>query len=180
MTEQDRDKRDEFDDDPDGPPSAEELLEAERLRRALDGELAHDRAGGKPAEDEPSPKGAELARAIVAAVRPEAIDPARNERLLQRALAKAPKRRGANVLYVAFGAATLAATAAAAVLGVGRFGGEDGRGGEVPALAASRPVDDLFTEKFPATGGTSARVDRIAMAREKDFRANEFARWGIR
>jgi hypothetical protein len=171
MTDQDRDKLGEFEDDPEGPPSAEELAEAERLRRALAFELS---------EDEPAPKGAELARAIVAAVRPEPIDPARNEVLIQKALAKAPKRRGTNVLYVAFGAATLAVAAAAAVLGIGSFGRDDGRIPEPLALAASRPADDLFTEKFPTTGGTSARVDRIAMARERDYRDNQFARWGIR
>lgn len=170
MTERDRERAFALDDDPDGTPTAEELLEAERLRSALDGQRA---------EGEPSPAGAELARAIVAAVRPEPIDLARSEALLERALARRGERRRGNVLYVAFGAAALVASAAAAVLAVRGFG-EDARGRELPELATSRSADDLFGAAFPKTGGTSARVDRIAMARRKDYRANQFARWGVR
>ena len=47
-----------------------------------------------------------------------------------------------------------------------------------PALAFSRSAADLFPEGIPRSGGTTDRVDRIALARAQDLRQNQFARWG--
>jgi hypothetical protein len=46
----------------------------------------------------------------------------------------------------------------------------------------SRSTDDLFDphKEFPKTGGESARIDRIAMARTSDLRQNRFAAWGVK
>ena len=48
------------------------------------------------------------------------------------------------------------------------------------AVAVSRSTQPLFPERFPATGGETSRIDRIAMARGADLRDNEFAKWGVR
>ena len=48
------------------------------------------------------------------------------------------------------------------------------------ASAVSRSTQALFPERFAATGGETARIDRIAMARATDLRDNEFAKWGVR
>jgi hypothetical protein len=58
-------------------------------------------------------------------------------------------------------------------------------GSDLTAVAAyvpSRSTDDLFDPgaQFPKTGGESARIDRIAMARTTDLRQNRFAAWGVR
>lgn len=52
----------------------------------------------------------------------------------------------------------------------------------VAAYVPSRSTDDLFDRntQFPKTGGESARIDRIAMARASDLRQNRFAAWGVR
>ncbi len=57
--------------------------------------------------------------------------------------------------------------------------------GDLTAVAAyvpSRSTDDLFdpNAQFPKSGGESARIDRIAMARTSDLRQNRFAAWGVR
>ena len=47
----------------------------------------------------------------------------------------------------------------------------------------SRQFLHLSALNFPGhcrTGGTSARVDRIASARERELRANRYAAWGVR
>lgn len=152
--------------DPLASPSEEELVESERLRRALEGDGDHPQAA--------------LARALRVAAMPPAADGAATGRALRRAnlvAESAPKR---NVVYVTFGAiaATLAVAAAALLLvrPVER---------EAPALAApgtalvpSRSTQQLFSEKFE-TSDTSARVDRIASARERELRSNRYALWGV-
>ena len=50
----------------------------------------------------------------------------------------------------------------------------------LPALAVSRSTQALFSDRFAPTGGETARIDRIAMARAADLRDNEFAKWGVR
>ena len=49
-----------------------------------------------------------------------------------------------------------------------------------PVFAMARSTAELFPEGIPRTGGTTARVDRIASARAQDFRQNQFARWRTR
>lgn len=47
------------------------------------------------------------------------------------------------------------------------------------SLVKARSTTPLFDEPFK-TGESSARIDRIAMARASDYRANRFAAWGVR
>ncbi len=51
-------------------------------------------------------------------------------------------------------------------------------------LAHMRSTAPLFQEPFkagePTTKATTARIDRIAMARSGDYRNNRFAKWGVR
>jgi hypothetical protein len=46
-------------------------------------------------------------------------------------------------------------------------------------LARARSTQPLFGEPFKA-GETSARIDKIALARASDYRDNRFAKWGVR
>ncbi|MBI5533215.1 MAG: hypothetical protein HY898_10890 [Deltaproteobacteria bacterium] len=141
-------------------PTPEEVREAQALREALEGHGEHELA--------------ELAGALKFAHDPPEIDPALNETLVRAAIARA-HRSGSRVVYVAFGAATALALAAAVALLVTRGGVE-----RAPELALSRSTQSLFDAPFPRQGGTSARVDRIAEARARDYRANLFARMGVR
>jgi hypothetical protein len=151
-----------------------EAAGAERLRAALDQDSDHPDAT--------------LARALRAAVAPEALEPARAEQILTQALSasgappQARQRKSGNLVYVVFGAGSAAlALAAAAVLLVR---------GAMPAaqleprashqaLAMSRSTAPLFTEKFSAAD-SSERVERITLVRERELRNNRFARWGVR
>jgi len=142
----------------------EELREAERLREALEGEGSHDLA--------------ELSRSLQSAWEPKDLDASQHEQLVRAAVDKSRRSSRGRVIYVSFGAAALAAAAAFAVL-VGRGVIEPG-GGSSAELVRSRSTQDLFGEPFPRQGGTSARMDRISGARGKDYRANLFARMGVR
>jgi hypothetical protein len=164
-------------DDPDAPPSEEELAASSALRDAL---------------DDPSAKGAEveLARSLRSAWSPRDIDPAQHAAIVKEALARheATRRRRATVVRVSFGASAVVALAAGVLLFV-----SSGRAppsfGPLPssdmsrsyaAVAVSRSTQPLFQDRFAARGGESGRIDRIAMARASDLRDNEFAKWGVR
>jgi hypothetical protein len=154
-------------DDPDAPPTEEELAAAEALARALD--------------DAGSPEAA-FAEALRAAHDPQDLPADRLDALVERALdAELPRQRG-RVIRVAFGAAAAVLAMAAATLLFLRTQQTDSPGAlpSAPTFAAARSAQDLFDEPFPRTGGTSARVDRIASARERDLRANRYAAWGVR
>jgi hypothetical protein len=164
MTEQ---PRGEWDDDPEGPPSPEEEAEARALAEALE---ARDAPAPHPARD--------LAEALRAAASPRPLDPARHDQLLARALAApagqlivVPARRWQRSAIVA----TALVAAACALLVLGKT-----RPPAPPALVASRSTQELFDEPFPRSGGSSARVDRIAAARGRELRHNRFASWGVR
>lgn len=150
-------------DDLDPPPSAQELAEAQRLARALEGQEEHLLAP--------------FAEALRAAHAPAPLDPARNEELIVQALADA--QRGGQVLSFRtrrWAWVGLLAAAACLALVLGRSLRRP-----VPvALTASRSTQELFTEQFPRQGGHSARVDRISEARSRELRENRFARWGVR
>jgi hypothetical protein len=166
--------------DPMAPPTAEEIVESERLRRALDGEIDHPDLA--------------LARALRAAVHP--ADPPAGRVLPAPPAAAAP---GANVVpfqrdraprtrrvYAAVGAvAGLAALAASALLFVVPAEKRSAPGAtlasapDLPELSVARSTQELFTEKFE-TGETSARVDRIAEVRARELRSNRYALWGVR
>jgi len=144
--------------DPFAPPSAEELRESERLRQALetgDGEHA----------------GAALARALRAATHPDSLGQEGSRRAAARAVPRRP-----NVVYVTFGAVTLAAAAAFAVL----FASPRlEKSAAAPELVRSRSTAELFHEPFEP-GQASARIDRIAVSREREWRDNQYALWGLR
>lgn len=146
-------------DDLDAPPTPEELLEAERLRASLDrGENT-------------------LADAIRAAHSPAPLSPETNDALIDAAVAALPQRKRSNVIRVAFGAATVLAAAAAAVAVVATRSLQPSQS---EALSRSRSTEELFDQPFPREGGTSSRIDRIASARQRDLRKNQYARWGVK
>ena len=144
--------------DPFAPPTADELRESERLRQALEtGDGAHP--------------GAALARALRAATHPDSLAPEENRRVAGRAVVRRP-----NVVYVTFGAVALAAAAAFAVL----FASPRlEKSAAAPELARSRSTAELFHEPFEP-GQASARIDRIALSREREWRDNQYALWGLR
>ncbi|HEX5101089.1 MAG TPA: hypothetical protein VFV94_16375 [Polyangiaceae bacterium] len=145
-------------DDPFAPASDEELRESERLRQALE-----------TGDDEHAD--AVLARALRAATNPEALPPERTREAAARALPRKP-----NVVFVAFGAAALAAAAALALL-IARP--PAAKTSPPVALARSRSTAELFSERFEP-GQASARIDRIASSREREWRDNQYALWGLK
>jgi len=145
--------------DPLAPPSAEELRESERLRQALE-------------TDDTDYAAAALARALRSAARPEALAPEAGRRAAERATPRRP-----NVVFVTFGAVALAAAAAFALLiATPRL---EMSSAPAPALARSRSTAELFHEPFEA-GQATARIDRIASSREREWRDNQYALWGLR
>jgi len=152
---------------PDAPPSDEELAEAEKLRDALE----------DPASAHPD---AELARALTAAWSPRDLAPREHRALVDRALVRRDQERHRRrVVRVSFGASAALALAACVALVVwsGKRPPSESR---TTALAVSRSTQPLFATTFAPVGGETARIDRIALAREADLRENEFAKWGVR
>jgi hypothetical protein len=169
-------------DDPDAPPTAEELEAARALAEALEG------------RGDDGLEAAGFASALRAAYDPRELDPARHETLLAKALGEraAPvirldeRRRVAARRALRWGGATgvLAAAAAAALVlwpGGRREPSLDAVASVAPPpeLAPSRSTQELFDEPFARSGGGSARIDRIAQARSRDLRQNRFRRWGV-
>jgi len=154
--------------DPLAAPSDLEIVESERLRRALEGDGDHPDAL--------------LARALRTAHAPSPILAPRAEQLVR---ATASPRRSGNVVFVAFGAAaaTVMAAAAAAMLFLGPVEREPAAASAVTvpsvAFAQSRSTTALFHERF-ATEDTSDRIDRIAAVRSRELRQNRYAQWGLR
>jgi hypothetical protein len=139
----------------DRPASEEEQRAAVALRDALDGKAIHPDLS--------------LVAAIRAAARPQPIAPARHDAMLRRALSH--RRR----TYGLVGAAGALALAAAAALVLWRA--------EPPLPSAgvrSRSAADLFQEQFPVVGGTTERVDRIAISRQRELRDSLFSAWETR
>jgi hypothetical protein len=156
-------------DDPDAPPTEEELAAAEALALALETNESDD---------------ALYAEALRAAHEPHDLPTERLDFLVERALdAELPRRRG-RVIRVAFGGAGAVAAlamAAAAMLFLRTQQADHATSpAAAPTFAAARSSQELFDEPFPRTGGTSERVDRIASARGRDLRANRYAAWGVR
>jgi hypothetical protein len=157
--------------------TAAERAAAERLRTDLEPGAA---SRGGVAE-------ADLARALYAAVRPRALDPARNEALIEAALRVPLRRREPVIRRITARPVTMAALAsvAAVAAGVALFVGQapaPPSGGTAAAFVRARSADDLFdaATPFPRRGEESARVDRIASARATDLRHNRFAAWGVK
>lgn len=142
-------------------PPAEELAGAAALREALDHGIAVPELAGLRA---------------AAGLLPNDVQ--RSSDLIERALATRRDRPRANVIYAAFGAASLAiAAAAAALLVVGTRDRSESAlqtHYELPRSAAP-----LFNEPFERRS-TSARIDVIAGARSRELRENRYLAWGIR
>lgn len=154
--------------DPLAAPTEDEQLAADALRAALDGDAALP----------PDSADAQLATLLRAAVAPSAPTDLSVERALRAAL---PRDGRSRALPVAAGVtATLLALAASVAIVVRSQHDDRAESGDLSAeLVTSRSTAALFHEKFePAE--TSARVDRIALARSKDLRANRYALWGVR
>lgn len=149
--------------DPFAPASEAERADSERLRRALDGQGEHPATA--------------LAATLSAAARPGALGSDTAKGLARKALGT---RHKTNVIFVTFGAAATLAIAAAVALLV-TFPAARHKLGGAPSerLFLSRSTAPLFDHKFD-TAGTTARIDRIARARERDLRANLYAEWGVR
>jgi hypothetical protein len=158
--------------DPFAPASEEELRASERLRRALD-------------EGDDSHADAALARALRAAVAPEAVSAPLQTRAQAGATARkdAPAGGGSsrgNVVYASFGALALAAAAAFVVwFALPREPANVGSAAVRPTLVQSRTTAPLFAEPFEP-GEATARIDRIAHSRERELRENRYALWGVR
>lgn len=159
------DPRDRFD-DPDAPPSEEEVAQAEKLRADLE-------------DPRRASELAEVARTLSAAWEPRDLSKEEHRALVEQAVSRPRTRaRGARVFRISFGAAAMVALAAGVLLVL--RGGPPGRGPAPLPLAVSRSTQELFDAQFAPTGGETGRIDRIAMARASDLRDNEFARWGVR
>jgi hypothetical protein len=151
-------------------PGPEELALAAELRDALEGnERATDpdvvvalRSAWSPAE-----LGADEHRAIVARALGEAGAGTGN------VVAFKPRARAVRVVVVT--TTTVLALAASVVVWITNAP----PGPSEAPLAKARSTQPLFGEPFKA-GETSARIDRIAIARSSDYRDNRFAKWGVR
>ena len=149
--------------DPFAPASEEEARESERLRQALEtGDESH--------------ADVRLLRALATAERPDALSPQASAKA-RAELERTKRSPGANVVYVTFGVAVLAAAAAFALVVGGGFGAEPSPKAE--RLVPSRSTTDLFEHEF-AQGETTERIDRIASARAHDLRENRYLLWGAR
>lgn len=151
----------------DAPASAEELR------------LAAELATGKPAD---------VVASLKAAWSPRELDVEEHRAILGRIIGVDPlakvapatsnvvpfgRRPGSFVRFATAGGAL--ALAASVVLWIVSQGS---RTAEAP-LAHARSTQPLFAEPFKA-GETSARIDKIALARASDYRDNRFAKWGVR
>lgn len=151
------------------PPTDEELAAAERLRASLETGTA-DHAD------------AELARSLRAAWSPAPLADHAHRAVVDRAIAPKAvvsldaRRAVARRIYA--GAASIVALAAGVLLWL-NTGNTGDHGRDEAPLAAARSTQSLFDEPFKP-GETSARIDRIAVARASDFRENRFAKWGVR
>lgn len=152
-------------------PTAEELEAATALREALEGHGDHPDA--------------ELARALRCAVNPPELSQLEHQAIIHQALRKLPNRKRAMTTAVVSAGTALALAAAIALL-VSKTLLEspsqlDARGMTATAsLVRSRSTQPLFDEPFPVQGGESARIDKIAGARQRDYRSNLFERMGVR
>lgn len=153
-----------------------EVEKAEALRRALGHADAHEDAhvdahAGGGADENGDPEGlADLAASLRAANAPTELSAKDHEEILSRAV-PAAKSGGGRVIRVTFGVVSTMAMAAALIL----YLRPSPPSSEAPiAWARSRSTAPLFSEPW-RRGEATARIDRIALAREHDFRENRFA-----
>ncbi len=155
----------------DSEPTEEELEASRQLRDALNGQGEH--------------ADAELARALQCAFDPRDLSQLEHQALVNRAVSRHAERKRGRIA-AALGTATALALAAGLALLLSRGIIDqspriEGQGTVAAAsLVRSRSTQPLFGEPFPAQGGSSGRIDRIAQARSRDYRANLFERLGVR
>ena len=155
------------------------------VARALGDEIAARRAEREAADrlraelsgEAPIHEGAVLEQIRLAA-KPSALDPAKNEALIEAALARGRRRAVVRRLAPVTIAFVTGITAIAA--GLALFVGAPR--GDASAVIRARSAAGLFdaSTPFPRSGEESQRIDRIAAARAGDLRANRFAKWGVR
>ncbi len=148
------------------PMSEEEVALAAELRDAL---------GGKSAAPD-------VVTALRSAWSPAALDDAEHRALVEKAIGDDHRkvvelpttRRPRPMRLAVVTTTTVLALAASVVVWLTSTPTQN----EAP-LARTRSTQPLFDEPFKA-GETSARIDRIAIARASDYRDNRFAKWGVR
>jgi hypothetical protein len=155
-----------------------ERASAEALRRALEG--SEDGSSPKTAAGDPEGL-AELAESLRAAYDPKALSTRDHEEILSRAVPAAKNGGRSNVIRVSFGVVSAMAIAAAMVFYLRPANVDPVGAKNAPpiAWARSRSTTPLFSEPWKR-GEATARIDRIALAREHDFRENRFAARRVR
>jgi hypothetical protein len=152
-------------------PTNEELRLAAELAAELEASTP-----GRSAND--------LVTALRAAWSPPALDPEEHRAIVARIVGASAKgtvvpfipKAGRVTRLVMVTTTTALALAASVVVWITTNPGP----AEAPlALARARSTQPLFAEPFRA-GETSARIDKIAIARAADYRDNRFAKWGVR
>jgi hypothetical protein len=156
-------------DDPDAPPSAEELAESERLRQELEDP-------GSTHED------VLLARELRLVVAPKPLEAATHRRILNRVLGDPASAQRRTTLWITGGALAAAAGVLLVMTTIGQDRGAPSATSDDygASLAHVRSTEDLFTQPFPKEQLTSQRIDIIAEARARDLRANRYAKWGVK
>lgn len=161
---------------PDAPVTDEEIAKAEELRAGLDARDARVEGrteAGHGVDD------AEWLRALASAWSPLDLSREVHRALVEQALSRMsgprPRRRGRRAWVGAV--AALAASLCVALWVEQR---PAGRTVEARLLAVRRSTQPLFSARFPAFGGETARIDRITMTRSSELRDNEFAKWRAR
>jgi hypothetical protein len=150
-----------WNDEQEPPPTEEELVESERLRRELE------------VKDSKHPD-VELARALHHAVDPRPLDALTHRRILDRAVPKHSYRWYQRTeVYIAF-------AAAAAVLIAFFSLRTQSAPSSSAALVQVHSTQALFKDAFPKEGDTSKRMDAIVASRTRDLRSNRYARWGVK
>ena len=117
-----------------------------------------------------------LVTALAAAWRPTDLAGAEHDAILARVVtASSPATNvvAFRLRRAALTITTVLAFAASVVVWIG-----NARSTDVP-LAHARSTQALFDEPF-RPGETSARIDRIALARASDLRDNQFTKWGAK
>jgi len=162
--------------DPFAAPSAEELIQSERLRQALAGRGEHEDLNLARA----------LSAAFAASERAPLVAPAARAPGEERHAKRASQPRQKNGLLLRF-AGGGAALAAAAAVWLSLYSSHSRNSSpvqpaaadlQVLALAQSRSTAPLF-QSDPGEAASN-RIDRIASVRSRDLRDNRYALWGVR
>ncbi len=147
------------------PACDAELLAAARLASLLDGATEEDTSGAE----------GHLALALRAAWQPEPLPRPTLDASVDRALFTARRGQVRARWWIAAGSV---AAAAAVLLAVGQ---QRRQRAEAPVaelrLVSPQSTQSLVAQDFSHTTATE-RIDRIAEARQRDLRENNFRRWG--